>query len=354
MAESNNDVIEEIKINDKTIYVYKKAVDKLTDIINNPTQGGLEIKKNKINSDFTLKFKGGMSDASKYLERYSCQLYTYPFSNWDYKNKKEREKCTRPKKVGSNVVYIDKSNNNVLKRSTVTSIKKDIIQVNGYDNSIKSHKVIFLDNDYSKFYNKYNTKEDYKKFLTKNESNIDKLLNEYTVSGSIGKLGTSANMNLRNTFLEEIDKSTTPKPEASAQIHCNITEPKPETKPKTETEPETEPKPDPDVQGAIDAIHDLSVEIGNNGIDIESGGDQFNKAQTAIDKIANEDEKKKYQQKLDNLKVPQSGGRRRKRRTKKRSAKSRRRRRRTIKKRKSKRTKKTRKNRKTKRVRFKL
>merc|ERR1711965_321761 len=339
MAESNNDFITEIEINNKKIYVYTPAVNKLTDIINNPTQGGLEIKKNIINDDLSLKFKSGSGDATSYLEKFACQLYTYPFSNWDYKNKKEREKCTRPKKAGSNVVYIDKSNNNnVLKRSTVNSIEKDIIKVNGYDNSIKSHKVIFLDNDYSKFDNKYDTEENYKKFLTNNKTEIDDLLNGYTVSGSIGKIGTSANMNLRNEFIDNLtdestnaDASTTPKkPEASAQIHCNITESKTETETETET--------DPIVQSAIDAINDLEAEYKNYDNDIENGGDKYRnaleKAKKAINNIKNEDEKKKYQQQL--ITLTQKGGRRRKRRTKKRSAKSSgRRRRRTMKKRKS-------------------
>ena len=108
MEEATN--ITTLKIDGQDVYVYTPAVEKLNEIINNPSSGGLEIKKNIINDDLSLKFKSGSGDATSYLEKFACQLYTYPFSNWDYTNKKEREKCTRPKKVGSNVVYIDKSN----------------------------------------------------------------------------------------------------------------------------------------------------------------------------------------------------------------------------------------------------
>jgi hypothetical protein len=101
-----------------------------------------------------------------------------------------------------------KDGENKLVKSTVTKLEKDIIKVEGSDNPIKSNDVIFLDNDYQQYFTSIYDKDKYIEFLNKNKEKINELLEKYTVSGSIGMGGTSANMKARNEFIEYIEGET--------------------------------------------------------------------------------------------------------------------------------------------------
>ena len=335
MEESNDNkppIISEEIIDKTEIFFYqpaKQKVDKLD----------IKIEKNKINNGYKFLYKKtdgySTTDNKTNIKNYICLLQTFPFSNYDFKDE-SAEKCNRYMKDGANVIYQqenesrsfvtvkgnikgDKENSryNILsnakkEENEENAKKKESEEVKSEEvksEEVKSeevkndeilydivheNKILFLDNDLEKYYKKME-KADYEKFVSDNKEKLDALLSKLTITNSTGKVGketSSENLTARNTFLEEIEKSsTTPVPSASDES----------------SDPNATDKPP------------LKISCNIKKVKLEGGS------------------------------------RRRKRRTKKHSAKSRRRRRRrTMKKRKSKRTKKTRKNRKTKRVRFKL